>query len=162
MDPSSTIIGLGKAPFRTVTLIELAVLNSYFIFDGKPYQQTEGLGLPLGSTFANIFLCFKEKLWLDSCPELFKPTLYKRYVDDTFLLFKDVSQAHLFLTYLNSQHPNIKFSMECESDNRLNFLDCSVYKDCNKFHTYVFRKKNFTGLGTSFLAFVPLVSKLIF
>ena len=112
VDPSSTIIGLGKTHFRT--LIEPAVLNSFiFIFDGKLYQQTEGLGmgLRLGPTFANIFLCFKEKLWLDSCPELFKPILYKRYVDGTFLLFKEVSHAHLFLTYLNSQHSNIKFSI---------------------------------------------------
>ena len=120
------------------------------------------MGLPLGPTLANIFICCKEKLWLDSCPELFKPILYKRYVDDTFLLFKDVSHTHLFLTYLNSQHPNIKFSMECESDDRMNFLDCSVYKDCNKFHTSVFRKKPSRAEAPVFLAFVPLVSKLFF
>ena len=104
MDPSSTIIGLGKALFRTS--IELTVLNSFFIFYRKLYQQTEvlGMGIPLEPT-GNIFMCFKEKLWLNSFPELFEPILYKRYVDDTFLLFKDVSDAHLFLTYLNSQHP---------------------------------------------------------
>ena len=45
MDPSSTIIGLGKGLFRT--LIELAVLNLYFIFHGELYQQTEGLGMGL-------------------------------------------------------------------------------------------------------------------
>ena len=60
VDPSSTIIGFGKALFRT--LIELAVLNSYFIFDGKLYQQTKGLRicLPLGPTFANIFFVSKK------------------------------------------------------------------------------------------------------
>ena len=120
------------------------------------------MGLPLGPTFAKIFMCFKEKLWLDSCPELFKPILYKWYVDDTFLLFKDVSHAHLFLTYLNCQRPNIKFSMECESDNILNFLDCSIYKDCNKFHISVFCKKNFTGLGTSFFSFCSFSFKVNF
>ena len=62
VDPSRTIIGLGKAHFRT--LIELTVLNSYFIFDGKLYQQTEGLGmgLPLRPTFANIFFVFQRKV----------------------------------------------------------------------------------------------------
>ena len=56
------------------------------------------MGSPLGPTFANIFMCFLESLILDQCPESFKPIFYKRYVDDTFVLFKEESHATMFLT----------------------------------------------------------------
>ena len=45
------------------------------------------IGSPLGPTFANIFLSYHEETWLKNCPCEFKPVIYKRYVDDTFLLF---------------------------------------------------------------------------
>ena len=36
----------------------------FFLFDGRFYHQTDGLGtgLPLGPAFANIFLCFHETI----------------------------------------------------------------------------------------------------
>ena len=39
------------------------------------------MGLPLSPSCANIFMCFKEKLWLDQCPNEVAPVLfYKRYI----------------------------------------------------------------------------------
>ena len=81
-------------------------------------------GLPLGPTFANIFMCSRETLWLSECP----PTFYKRYVDDAFLLFKSRSDSELFLSYFNGRHPNINFTIEHEVDGRLSFLDCTVQR----------------------------------
>ena len=43
---------------------------------------------PLGHTLANVFLCYHEKIWLQKCPSECKPVIYRRYVDDTFLLFR--------------------------------------------------------------------------
>lgn len=99
--------------------MQLAVTNSFFIFNDKIYEQIEGLGmgLPLGPTFANIFMSHHEKAWLDDCPLKFKPILYRRYVDDTFLLFRKKKNASSFLNYLNQKHPNIKFTMEEELNN---------------------------------------------
>ena len=51
---------------------------------------------PLCSTLANAFLCHHEKNWLKDCPPHFQPILYRRYVDDTFLLFRDLSHIQLF------------------------------------------------------------------
>ena len=45
------------------------------------------MGTPLGPTLANVFLCYHEKGWPQNCPSEFKPVIYRRYVDDTFLLF---------------------------------------------------------------------------
>ena len=80
------------------------------------------MGLPLGPTFANILMRFRENMWLKNCPEHFKPIFYQRCVGDTFLLFRDQSHANLFLEYLNRQHPNIHFSMECELDGSIFFF----------------------------------------
>ena len=74
------------------------------------------MGLPHSPVFANIFLAFHEEQWLTNCPAHFKPMLYRRYVDDTFVLFSDKSHAPLFLNYLNRQHNNINFTMETEND----------------------------------------------
>ena len=118
------------------------------------------MGLPLGPTFANIFMSYHEKKWLEDCPTDFKPIFYRRYVDDTFLLFNDVSHIQKFHSYLNSKHPSIKFTTETENDCKLSFLDCLVHRNGSRFSTSVFRKDSFTGLGTSFYSFCPLNFKI--
>ena len=111
------------------------------------------MGLPLGPTFANIFMCFHEKIWLNECPSDFRPFLYRRYVDDIFLLFRSKSHVSLFFDYLNSKHPNIKFTIENEKDGKISFLDASIHRENNCFLTSVFRKGMFSGVGMSFFSF---------
>ena len=108
------------------------------------------MGSPLVPIMANIFLCHYEKIWLDSCPSNIKPKLYNRYVDDTFVLFDNEMKAHDFLTYLNSKHPNIKFTIEIENNNSLPFLDVRIDKTTDVFQTSIYRKSTFTGLGLNF------------
>ena len=55
------------------------------------------MGSLLGATLANAFLCHYEKNWLNECPFQFKPVVYRRYVDDIFVLFK--SKEHLKLLF---------------------------------------------------------------
>ena len=69
---------------------------------------------------------------------------YKRYVDDTLAAFQDQYQAESFLHYINQQHPNIKFTMEVENNNLINFLDVTVARSNDNFTTSFFRKKCFT------------------
>ena len=146
----SLVIGLSRKLFKS--LLELSVLNSFFMFNNRFYKQIQGLGmgLPLGPTFANIFMCHHEQNWLDNCPDDFKPVLYNRYVDDTFVLFKDPSHAPLFHNYINSMHPNIRFTVDRECQNHLPFLDCNVNRKTNCFDISVYRKNTFSGLGLSF------------
>ena len=51
------------------------------------------MGSPLGPTFGNIFLSYQQQIWLKNCPCEFKPVIYTRHVDDTFLLFQ--SKDHI-------------------------------------------------------------------
>ena len=76
----------------------------HFTFDGNIYKQVDGvaMGSPLGPTLANTFMCHMEEKWMSDCPSNFKPTFYRRYVDDTFLIFESVSHIPLFLECFNS------------------------------------------------------------
>ena len=152
-NPSGTFLGLSRKLFKS--MLEICVLNSYFIFNNKLYRQVEGLGmgLPLAPTFANIFLAHHEKYWLNDCPVNFAPVFYKRYMDDTFILFEDPSHAPLFLQYLNNRHSNINFTIEVETGGSLPFLDILISRDNISFVSSVYRKQTFTGLGTSFFSF---------
>ena len=152
--------GLTISEFRS--MLELAVKESMFVFNDKLYQQVDGvaMGSPLGPTLANTFLCFWENRWLDECPSEFKPILYRRYVDDCFLLFKDKSHVPNFLQYLNNKHPNISYTVELENNNSLAFLDVLITRNNDRFSTTVYRKDTFTGLGLNFFSYVPSIYKI--
>ena len=54
------------------------------------------MGSPLSAPMANLFLAHHEVRWLDQCPPDFKPLLYKRYVDDAFMVFRSLDQIDRF------------------------------------------------------------------
>ena len=110
------------------------------------------MGLPLGPTFTNIFMCFHESSWISDCPTEFCLVFYRQYIDDTFLLFHCQEHSTLFLNYLNSKPSNINVTFEHESCITLQFLDCIVDKINNKFECSVYRKGSFTGLGMSYFS----------
>ena len=113
------------------------------------------MGSPLGPILANIFLCYHEKRWLDNCPYEFKPIKYLRYVDDTFVLFWNESDADEFQKYLNAQHPNIKFTVEKEQNNTLPFLDVQVTRMDEEFVTGTYRKPTFSGIYSNYQSLIP-------
>ena len=113
------------------------------------------MGGCISATLANFFLSHYEKIWLEKCPSEFKPILYKRYVDDTFILFKNYDHITKFLNYLNSRHPNIEFTSEIEKNDSLSFLDVLISKTTDSFITNSFQKKTQKGLGMKFSSAIP-------
>ena len=99
-----------------IQLLSLSVKNCHFTFNGWIYQHIDGvaMGSPLGPLFANIFMSFHKKSWFYNCPSLLKPLLYRRYVDDCFLLFRSLDHVPLSSTILIADtltfllHPNWK------------------------------------------------------
>ena len=151
-------------------LLQYAVKDALILFNGKYYIQCDGvaMGSPLGPTLANIFLCHWEEIWLDKCPLQFKPLFYRRYIDDTFLLFSSNDKVKKFHNYINSRHSNMTFTYEVEEDNKLSFLDVLVSREEGKFNTSLYRKPTFSGLYTNFNSYVAteykkgLISCLLF
>ena len=84
------------------------------MLNNKFYIQVHGvaMGSPLGPVLPNIFLSHYEENWLNKCPIEFKPSFYRRYVDDIFVLFKSPESAHSFCEYMSSKHQNINFIAE--------------------------------------------------
>ena len=81
--------------------------------------------------------------------------LFVRYVDDTLAVFDNKDNALLFLKYLNSLHPSIKFTMECEEDKKSAFLDLLIIKSNGNVELTVYRKLTHSGVFTHFSSFIP-------
>ena len=146
--------GFSKSEFRS--LLQFAVKDNLILFNGKYYIQIDGvaMGSPLGPTLANIFLSYWEEIWLEKCPKQFRPLYYRRYVDDTFLLFASESHVKKFLRYMNTRHDNINFTFETEVDDGLSFLDVLVSRDGSQLITSLYRKPTFSGLYTNFNSYI--------
>lgn len=90
----------------------------------------------------------------------FSIKLFIRYVDDTLVVFNNPGDADRFISYLNSLHPNMKFTMEHEVLDRLAFLDLLLIKDDDKVEITVYRKPTHSGVFTHFTSFVPYPFKV--
>ena len=134
-------------------------VQTHFLYNGEYCDHIDGvaMGSPLGQVLANIFMG-QEKIWLGqySAPGLL---FYRRYVDDIFCLFK--WEVQVFLDYINSKHPNINFTCDEEENNKLPFLDISIWKtEGPNFDTTTCRKSTYTDLLTNFKASHQFIIKL--
>ena len=144
------------------SMLKMATKENVFLFNDSLYKQKDGvaMGSPLGPTIANSFLTFHEQEWLENCPLEFRPIYYRRYIDDTFIIFKDRAHSDRFLDYLNQQHRSIKFTKEDERDKKLAFLDVDVTKnEDGTFSTSVYRKPTNTRLIGHYTSYVPSIYK---
>jgi len=66
---------------------------------------------------------------------------------DTFAIINSMEEADKILEYLNKQHESIKFTMEKEENNAINFLDIKIQKKRDlSLITSTYRKPTFTGV----------------
>ena len=70
-------------------LLTRTMSESLILFDQEFYKQHDGVatGYSLGTTLANIFLCYHEKIWLQNCLSEFKPVIFRRYIDNNISTF---------------------------------------------------------------------------
>ena len=86
------------------------------------------MGSPLGHTLANTFHCHYEEFGLMNVLLQFIRVVYRRYIDDVFLLFISNKHLKLFVNYMNLKHKNIKFTFEAEDLNNFSVLDVNVLR----------------------------------
>ena len=127
------------------------------MFNNKFYKQIDSVAIesPLGPGLANIFMCSFKNKWLKDCPHGLKSVFCRWYVDDIFVLFSSLDHTEKFKKYLSTKHPSINFSLEKENDDRLCFLDITIFHEKGKFFTYVYWKKTFSGVYTNLNSFIP-------
>ena len=117
------------------------------------------MGFPLGPILGNAFLCHFQKQWLSECPPDFLPKVFKRYFDDIFVMFLFQSHLKHFVNYMNTKHPNIKFTSEFEQNDFFFFLDVKITRSNDQLITSVFRKATFSGVFTNFKNVMPVAYK---
>ena len=92
---------------------------------------------------------------MEITPLRYRPFVFYRYVDDCFSVFNDKKSVIKFEKILNSMHPNIAFTTELQSKNRLSFPDVLVDNNGPNLVTSTFCKPTHTGLYTKGNSFVP-------
>ena len=136
-------------------LLTLAAFELFFFFDRVMCRQIDGvvMGSPLDPILANVFLCHFEQ-WLSECPPDILLKVFKRYVDDIFLMF--LCQSHLsdFLNQMNTKHRNFKFTSEFERNDPFSILDVKITRSNNQQLHQLFVRRFFVGLR-NLVVFLP-------
>lgn len=116
------------------------------------------MGSPISAPLADLVM---EHLKNQILPTLnFPIPFFKRYVDDIITaVLRD--KIDTILTAFNNFHPNLQFTFETETDNKISFLDIELTKKHNgQIITNWFRKPTHTGRYLNFHSSHPLTHKI--
>jgi hypothetical protein len=141
-------------------LLACCLNTTYFTFEGRFFQQTEGaaMGSPVSPIVANLFMEHFEQKALSSFHT--PPRYWGRYMDDT-MTFLHTNVVEEFTSHLNAQHPAIKFTRETEENSTIAMLDMRVFREEGGKLTFgVYRKKTHTDQYLQFDSHQPLQHKL--
>lgn len=145
-----------------VSSFKLCTSQNYFTYRNKSYYQNTGLamGSPLSPLLAEIFMANLETTIEQTEP--FKHIIFwYRYVDDVLAGFTGTSrQLTKFLAHINSIHPKIKFTIEEERNNEINFLDITIKRNHPSLSFKIFRKPTATDITIPMDSLHPLQHKL--
>jgi hypothetical protein len=126
-----------------ISAMTFVLTKGYIEFQGKIYQQTNGaaMGSPMIPPYANIFMYMLEKPSVYHHMTYGNLLLYKRFIDDIFIITKNDNTDEL-QNDLNSMNPLIKLTWSKVST-KCNFLDLIIEysPSINKIHTKVYQKE---------------------
>lgn len=144
-------------------VINTILSQNYFKYNNNIYQQNDGLamGAPTSAIISEIFLQDLDKKIVDIIKENDPFGSYYRYVDDTLYISQNKGQnIHKIIRNINKLHDNIKFKIEEEFENKLNFLDLTIVNNHNSFNYSIFRKITQSSLVIPFDSIHPPQHKL--
>jgi hypothetical protein len=139
--------------------LDLCLRNNFFKFNEKLYQQRGGVGtgIKLAPTYACLGMGNFEKLVFSSNQDLLERILlWKRFIDDVFLLFRGSKEECVELVeWLNSLMPGVvKFKYEY-SDVKIEFLDLQIFIENGKLETSLYVKPSNLQLYLDFFSNHP-------
>lgn len=129
-------------------LLLICLDQNYLQFNGMFYKQNDGLpmGSPLSPLLAEIFMNNLE-LQIQTLPLAKNLVYWYRYVDDVLILWRGTTrQLSTFHKQLNALHKNIKFTLEIEQENTINYLDLKITRDNNRHRFAIYHKPTHTDM----------------
>ena len=98
------------------------------------------MGTKAAVAIANIFMHYFETKHIYNNNDIPKPHIYKRFIDDIFLIWTESRDSLTqFIDTLNTVHNSIKFTASI-SDTQIEFLDTKVLLINGILHTELFTK----------------------
>ena len=137
-------------------LVNFIFNETYLVYDGTVYQQISGF--PMGNqaavNIANIFMYYYVDLPLMST---FVILLYKRYIDDIFMIWLNgYTRLIELVKQANQLLPSIKFTFQY-SEISISFLDVSLYFSLHRnVYSEIFQKEMNNYLYLPFSSTHPL------
>ena len=92
------------------------------------------------------------------CPDIL-PKVFKIYIADIFVIFFCQSNLNCFVNYMNTKHPSITFTLECEKNDSLSILNVKITDSNNQLVQSVFHKGKYSGVFTNFRSFLLALYK---
>ena len=122
-------------------LLDFVTNHNYFMYNNNLYKQDNGIAMGTNSAvnLANLYMAKTFDHWVLSLPKT-TLSLYKRYIDDLFLIL-NCTEEYLkeFLALANRQVQGLTFTMNYDA-NTIDFLDLTIYKGQDRFLTKTFNK----------------------
>jgi hypothetical protein len=105
------------------------------------------MGTPTSGLLAEFFLQNLEPTHLTHLSNKRRITRDFRYTDDVLLIY-DSSHTDIqnILDDFNTIHPNLKFTAETETDNKINYLDITIQRTPTCWKTSIYRKATFKDM----------------
>ena len=125
-----------------LSLLNFCLSQDFFSFNNKLYKQPDGLamGSCLSPFLADLFMDHLENNFIltNNNSEIIH---WFRYVDDCLCILNcDAHGAENLFKKLNNIHPKISFTLEVESNQKINFLDLTITKTFGKLEFSIYRK----------------------
>ena len=142
-----------------IQLLEYCLTTTYFVYGGEFYEQVHGaaMGSPVSPIVAKLYMEHFESIDLFTAPRL--PSLWFRYVDDTFVLTHEDDVDSMTLNINNIDDHN-QFTTEPETQGKLPFLDlCVTVLDDASTKITIYRKPTHTDQYLNFNSHHPLIHK---
>lgn len=112
-------------------LLRLCLTSDTIKIHNEHYKQVNGIqmGNNISCSCAIIFMDFIERqIQAELCD---KVVLWKRYIDDIFIVYKNISVSEL-MSCCNEIHSNITFTLESPTDGKLPYLDLLLRRPTDK------------------------------
>ena len=123
------------------------------------------MGSPLSPILSKIFLQHLEAAHIENIKKQYNIIYYGRYVDDIIIIYNNPTDiGNEILSKFNTIHNNIKFTIEKEEKNSINYLDITIQKvkshNNYRLNFNVYRKPTTSKLSINYNSFHPTDHKL--